>query len=109
MIHQHMAGRFRRAHLRNRTIMVGTIPCGTIVYIQDWKAADVVRRNPWIIEAWLPREVGACRKVNGKWRPGYVANGSYLAQVRSLRDGRVRVVGEHYLLHAADQGLVKAA
>jgi hypothetical protein len=32
----------------------GTIDVGTILYLQD--RGRPVYRNPWIVEAWLPRE-----------------------------------------------------
>src|SRR5947207_9183246 len=45
-----------------RDRQIGTIPVGTILYIQDGVrplnglTRDIVRREPWIVEAWLPRD-----------------------------------------------------
>lgn len=69
------------------------VAVGTIVYIQDHRdphgiVPDRLRyRNPWIVEAWHPREYTAARKVCGRYVNTYM-RGGHLATVRSLRDGR---------------------
>jgi hypothetical protein len=92
---------------------VGTIPVGSIVYIQDGVkplsgfTRPVVCREPWIVEAWLPRDYS-------KWDPNLKQirtvriSGGHLAQVRSLRDRRrVKLVADWILLQWIDAGLEK--
>lgn len=94
---------------------VGTIAVGTIVYIQDGVAPlrglsrPVVCREPWIVEAWLPREYS-------KWHPDLKQfrmvriSGGHLAQVRSLRDRRrTKHVADWILLECIDAGLERQA
>ena len=116
MIRQYGAQRFTRAcpaALVNRR--VGTIPVGTIVYIQDGVkplrglTRPVVFREPWIVEAWLPRDYS-------KWDSGLQQlrivriSGGHLAQVRSLRDQRrVKQVADWILLECIDAGLERYA
>ncbi len=100
MIHQYHAQRSRRLPDGRA---VGTVPVGTILYIQEprhQRAYGRVRRNPWIVEAWLPREYHPC--VAG--RPGtvYMAGG-HLAQVRSLRDGSRRTCADWLLLASTEE------
>lgn len=84
---------------------VGTVPIGTIVYLQDARSLDdAVTRNPWILEAWLNREYFPCTR--GAQRVVYM-RGGHLAQVRSLRDGRVKRVADWLILSAVDAGLTK--
>jgi len=91
---------------------IGTIPVGTILYIQDGirpfgnLQRPIVRRDPWIVEAWIPRDYS---KWDGKaWRTVRIAGG-HLAQVRSLRDRRrVQLVADWILLRCMDAGLEKA-
>jgi hypothetical protein len=58
MLHQFNAQRFRWWNGRR----IGTVPVGTIVYIQDGVrplngiCRPVTRRNPWLVEAWLNRD-----------------------------------------------------
>jgi hypothetical protein len=70
----------------------GTIDVGAILYLQD--RGRTVCRNPWIVEAWLPREC--------LWR---FMRGGHLAVVRSLRTGERRRVADWLLLAASDAGL----
>ena len=92
---------------------VGTIPVGTIVYIEDGVkplrglTRPVVCREPWIVEAWVPRD-------HSKWDPDLKQfrtvriSGGHLAQVRSLRDRRrVKQVADWILLQLIDAGLGK--
>ena len=91
---------------------IGTIPVGTILYIQDGVRPfrdlerPLVRRNPWIVEAWIPREYS---KLDGRgWTTVRIAGG-HLAQVRSLRDRRrMQLVADWILLQCMDAGLEKA-
>lgn len=115
MIRQYGAQRFTCCHspaFANRHI--GTIPVGTIVYIQDGvrpfsgSPFPVVCCEPWIVEAWLPRDYS-------KWDPRLQEfrlvriSGGHLAQVRSLRDRRrVKQVADWILLRSMDAGLEKA-
>jgi len=104
MLQQYNPQRFYQRFLRNKPVRVGTIPVGEIIYIQDGcrpfgrsQYADTVKRAPWIIEAWLPREVGAARKINGKYANSFRAGG-HLAQVRCLRTNRRKIVAD-WILH----------
>jgi len=99
MIRQYYPQRFRQNHPCGRP--VGTITVGTIAYIQDrlGRFDRPVCRNPWIVEAWLPREYAVCGG------PNTFCRGGHLAVVRSLRDGRRQLVADHYLLCADDLGL----
>jgi len=104
MLHQFNAQRFRWWHGRR----IGTIPVGTIIYIQDHVrpftgiAAPPVMRNPWIVEAWVNRDYS--RFESGKWITVKVAGG-HLAQVRSLRDGRRQFVADWILLASMEAEL----
>jgi len=87
---------------------VGTIPVGTIVYIQDGVrpltalSRPAVMRNPWIVEAWLSRDYSL--PTAGKWTI-VKRSGGHLASVRSLRDGRRQLVADWILLACIDAGL----
>jgi hypothetical protein len=98
MMRQYYAQRFRAGSLKR----VGTIPVGTIVYIQDGirplsgLRQPPICRNPWIVESWHPRMF--CGKAMA---------GGHLATVRSLRDGRSQQVADWILLACIDAGLEK--
>jgi hypothetical protein len=70
----------------------GTVDVGTIIYIQDSVrplvnySGRIVRRNPWIIEAWHNRDYR-----------GRAMAGGHLATVRSLRDNRRQQVADWIL------------
>jgi hypothetical protein len=104
MQHQFNAQRFRWWHGKP----VGTVPVGTIIYIQDGVrplvglSRPVVTRNPLLVEAWLNRDYAPCRA--GEWTTIKCAGG-HLALVRSLRDGRREVVADWILLACIDAGL----
>jgi hypothetical protein len=104
MLHQFNPQRFR-AWCGKR---IGTIPVGTIVYLQDGVrpfrglAQPVIRRNPWMVEAWLNRDYQ--RQISGKWTT-MKAVGGHLAMVRSLRDGRKQLIADWILLACVDAGL----
>jgi hypothetical protein len=104
MIHQYHAQRFHRLPTGR---CVGTVPVGTILYIQDgirpfapirWP----IKREPWIVTAWLNREYFP--GVKGAPRVKMLASG-HLAEVRSLRDGRQKLVADWILLRCLDAGL----
>lgn len=90
---------------------VGTIPVGTIVYLQDGMRPfgvsrwfSPVFRNPWQVIAWTNREYFPC--VQSKPAKTYMAGG-HLAVVRSLRDGRTQTVADWLILACIDAGWEK--
>lgn len=96
-----------------RDKQVGTIAVGTILYIQDGIrplrgfTRDIVCREPWIVEAWLPRESNKWDSGSRKFRTVYI-RGGHLALVRSLRNrNRVQTVADSILLACVDAGLEK--
>lgn len=106
MIRQYNPQRYRQLADGRR---VGTIDVGTIAYIQDrlGRYDRPVCRNPWIVLAWIPRELGAAtRDSSGRYVNRFCAGG-HLAIIKSLRDGRVQRVADHYLLAADDLGLTR--
>jgi hypothetical protein len=98
MMRQYYAQRFRGRSPKR----IGTIPVGTIVYIQDGMRPlsgfrdGPICRNPWIVESWHPGFL--CGKAMA---------GGHLATVRSLRDGRRQQVADWILLACMDAGLEK--
>lgn len=128
MIHQYHAQRFRRTYPlrpsgRKRGIQtftadprdkqIGTIAVGTIIYIQDGISPvggftrEIVCRDPWIVEAWIPRDYSKWDGGSRTFRTVRIAGG-HLAQVRSLRDRRrVQLVADWILLSCVDAGLEK--
>jgi hypothetical protein len=114
MIRQYGAQRFRTccwpALVSKR---VGTISVGTIVYIQDGVnplgglTQPVVCREPWMVEAWLPRDYSKWDANLRSFRTVRMSGG-HLTQVRSLRDRRrVQHVADWILRHCIDAGLEK--
>ena len=92
---------------------IGTIPVGTIVYVQDGirplqgLTKQIVCREPWIVEAWLPRDYTTWDPSARSFKTLRMAGG-HLAIVRSLRDrNRVRSVADRILLACIDSGLEK--
>ncbi len=89
---------------------VGTINVGTVLYIQDgvnpFKFPDrVVCREPWRVEAWIPREIVVRDSITNCHRLMRCAGG-HLALIRSLRDSRRTAhVADWLLLACADAGL----
>ncbi len=130
MFRQYYAQRFRRIYPlkpqkvgRGRIVFssdprdkqIGTIPVGTILYIQDGVrplhglTKQIVRREPWMVEAWLPRDYSKWDPSTRKFKTVRVAGG-HLAIVRSLRDrNRVQAVADWILLACIDAGLEKLA
>lgn len=127
MFRQYYAQRFRSMYppiakrIGRKTIyyadpsdrQIGTIPVGTILYIQDGVSPlkgltrDVVQREPWIVEAWLPREYAKWDGVSRTFKTVRI-RGGHLAEVRSLRDRRRRkTVADWILLACLDAGLEK--
>ena len=104
MLHQYNPQRFRWW----RGKRIGTIPVGTILYLQDGVrpltglTQPIVTRNPWMVEAWLNRDYS--RYSSGRWTTVKIAGG-HLALVRSLRDGRHQLVADWLLLACMDAGL----
>lgn len=102
MTHQHGAQRYYRLADGRK---IGTIAVGSIFYIQDWhkplglpRYAPMIRREPWIVEAWLPRIYALT---------GRAMRGGHLAQVRSLRTGRRETVSDWILLQCEELGLTR--
>lgn len=94
----------------SKTVMAGSIGVGAIIYIQDARASrhdDPQHREPWIVEAWLPRVIGASRRGrDGRYESTYAAGG-HLASIRSLRTGRRSVATDHMLRWCDDNGWTK--
>lgn len=133
MFHQYYASRFRRMYplipkkVGRKTVycadprdrQIGTIPVGTILYIQDGLrplsgfSKPFVYRNPllvepWIVEAWLPRDYAQWDGASRKFKTVRI-RGGHLAQVRSLRDRtQVKAVADWILLACMDAGLEKS-
>ncbi len=107
MEHQYHAPRFR---LLPDGRQVGTINVGTILYIQDgvspFRFPDrITRREPWRVEAWIPRQYTVRDPRTGFHRSVPCAGG-HLALVRSLRDSRrTAYIADWILLKCADAGL----
>jgi hypothetical protein len=108
MIRQYGAQRFSTGPRGKR---IGTIPVGTIVYIQDGinplrgLTRPIVCREPWIVEAWLPRDYSKWNPTSRSFTTVRIAGG-HLAMVRSLRNRRrVECVADWILLACIDAGL----
>ncbi len=111
MMRQYYAQRYRPNPANPRDKRIGTIAVGAILDIQDrvrpFGGLDgrIVCREPWIVEAWIPRDYS--KFDCGKWRTVRIAGG-HLAQVRSLRDRRrTQLVADWILLRCLDAGLEK--
>jgi hypothetical protein len=93
-----------------RDKQIGTIPIGTILYIQDGInplrgfTRPIVCREPWIVEAWLPREYAKWDGVSRTFKSVRI-RGGHLALVRGLRTNRVQTVADWILLACVDAGL----
>ncbi len=94
-----------------RDRQIGTIPVGTILYIQDGVnplrglTRDIVCREPWIVEAWLPRDYSKWDASSRTFKTVRI-RGGHLAIVRSLRNRRrVESVADWVLLVCMDAGL----
>lgn len=108
MLRQYHAPTFRFATLTNpatgraRQVRVGTVPVGTIVTLRD-PLGRPARHGTVEVLAWLNREIGAARRVNGRYENAVVAGG-HLALVRDLATGTTRLVADHILRHAVEVG-----
>jgi hypothetical protein len=91
---------------------VGTINVGDILYIQQdarpfHAPSPVSCREPWQVEAWLPREAFTLDPATRRPKMTRCAGG-HLALVRSLRDSRTtRLVADWILLASVDAGLTR--
>lgn len=94
MLNQYDPQRHRLSTLRGRSVRTGTIPLGTIASLPD--------HGRVIVLAWLPREIGAARKKNGRWRSSFVARGGHLAVVRRLSDGECLRIADSLLRRLDD-------
>lgn len=106
MNRQYSPNRFRYQTLGGKVRHVGTIPAGTIFRASPYLARilGLGRRNMhMIVEAWFPREIGACRRdQSGRWQSCFVGNGGHLAQVRCLASGRRRQLADGLILQSLD-------
>jgi hypothetical protein len=100
-------------HPDRRDKKIGTIPVGTIVYIQDGVrplhglTREFICREPWIVEAWLPRDYTKWDGSTRIFKTVRIAGG-HLAVVRSLRNRRrAQTVADWILLACIDAGLEK--
>jgi len=104
---QYHAQRFRYLPDGRR---VGTVNVGDIIYIQDGVRPfhfpeHTFRREPWQVEAWVPREVFTLDSATKQPTMKRCAGG-HLALVRSLRDSRRSRLVADWILHASmDAGL----
>lgn len=127
MFRQYYAHRFRSMYpcvakkVRRKTVyysdprdkQIGTIPIGTILYIQDGInplkgfTRPIICREPWIVEAWLPRDYAKWDGLSRTFKNVRI-RGGHLAIVRSLRNrSRVQAVADWILLACLDAGLGK--
>jgi hypothetical protein len=105
----------QRARGGPNPLRVGIISIGSIYYIQDrgiWHdrfGPAPIRRNPWIVEAFLNGICAASRydAESRQWQDVYISRRSDLAVVRSLRDGRRTTVAVHILAAHDDLGLAR--
>lgn len=104
MIHQYSPQRHRYERVGGRLLAVGTIPVGTI-----FSSAPVARwpyrERKLIVDAWLPREIGAARRIGAHYVNGYVARGGHLALCRCLATGRSQLLADHFIRFCIDQDL----
>lgn len=97
----------QRSRSDSGSLRIGTIPVGTVLYIRDTRNLGIVpsrsiRRDPWIVTAWLNREYYPCSR---KRPPVVYMIGGHLAVVKSLRTGAEKRVSDHILLACSDAGL----
>lgn len=100
MLRQYSPQRFRYLQIGDRLEQVGTVPIGTI-----FRSSPDSRRG-WdrklMVEAWLPREIGAAAMVNGKYVNRFAARGGHLAIVRDLANGSRFELADHYIRFCVD-------
>lgn len=107
MMRQYSPQRFRYAVIRagniRREVQVGTIDVGTIFRCTPTETHRQ-RERPMIVEAWLPREIGAGRKVGKHYASCYVARGGHLAQVRCLETGERKLLADNFIRFCIKHG-----
>ena len=91
---------------------VSSINLGDIYYLQDgvrpmgdpFRYRSPIRREPWMVVGFTNREYFPC----SPFRPHttYLAGQGYVL-VKSLRDGRLKRVGEWFILWHEDRGFTK--
>lgn len=92
--------------------MIGTISVGEIFYIPDnlraiGAPALTKPKEPWRVEAWIPREATTWDPRNRRFGSTRCAGG-HLALIRSLRNSRqTRQIADWILLACSDAGLTK--
>jgi hypothetical protein len=107
MEYQYHAQRFRYLPDGRK---VGTVNVGDIIYIQHAARPFLfplldVRREPWRVEAWIPRQAPTLDPATNRLKLVACAGG-HLAMVRSLRDSnRTKQVADWLLLACVDAGL----
>ena len=99
MLRQYFPQRCRYERVGGYDRPVGTVPVGTIFRIPD-DLHGAGRRH--IVEAWLPREIGAGRRINGKYHDTFVARGGHLAIVRDLATGVRYKLSDAWIVPAFD-------
>ena len=128
MFRQYYASPFRPTYpaivktVRRKTVyytdprdkQIGTIPIGTVLYIQDGVrplnglTRPVVCREPWMVEAWIPRDYAKWDQSARTFHNVRI-RGGHLAVVRSLRNQRrVQLVVDWILLACLDAGLERS-
>jgi hypothetical protein len=109
MEYQYYAQRF---HYLPDGRRVGTLRVGEIIYVQDDARPfsfpkKITHREPWRLEAWIPRERAIWDPATKRFTLRRCAGG-HLALMRSLRDSRrTRSVADWILLGCVEAGLTR--
>lgn len=94
MLRQYNCSPYTVKSINRISMDVGILPCGSIVRMYSVRRApyteDIRHTDTIIIEAWFPRDcaLGRYDQHTQRWTTSYHATGMYVAQVRSLRNGR---------------------
>ena len=108
MLRQYGPQRYRMATLSDGSRRpVGTIPIGTVFRMVVKLGRDGrPRLRSYIVEAWMPREIGAGRIVRAGssrfYAPCFVARGGHLARVRCLSDSSRTTMADHLIRRAVE-------